>query len=271
VTVTVYRRALFLPDALRRAGLTVREEPGWQTRGRPPSSGSFDPRAFLLHHDASASGSSVPAGKDLVRDGRPGLAGPLSQIYYSFGIFYVLAAGRANHAGTGPGWGVVGRDLGNALAIGCEWDHTSGEPVSPSELADLTRGAAAILDALGADPYRAAFGHREYAPGRKIDPAGVDLDSWRDGIAAQIAELRAARNAPSRPPSAPSSRKAERMTIYRTADNSRALALFVPGLTFEPISNTERTVLLKGGTAEAVVTAKEWDAAERLAQRLAER
>lgn len=200
--MTVYRRAPFLADALRRADLHVVEEPGWKTRGRPLSSGSFDPRAFLLHHDASRVGESIPEGKNLVRDGRSDLAGPLSQLYYSFGTFYVLAAGRANHAGRGAGWGVVGENLGNALAIGCEWDHTTGEAASPRELADLTRGAAAVLDVLAADPRRAAFGHREYAPGRKTDPYGIDLNGWRSGIVRQIAALRAERSAAARPPAA---------------------------------------------------------------------
>lgn len=197
--MTTYRRALFLADVLRRADLHVVEEAGWKTRGRPISSGSFDPRAFLLHHDASRVGESIPEGKNLVRDGRSDLAGPLSQLYYSYGTFYVLASGRANHAGVGPGWGVVGKNLGNALAIGCEWDHTTGETVTAHELADLTRGAAAILDALAADPFRACMGHREYAPGRKTDPAAVDLVAYRRNVAAAISELRRARGVAARP------------------------------------------------------------------------
>lgn len=190
-----YRRALFLADALRRADLDVREVSGWQTRGRPPEIGSFDPRALMLHHDASARGRS-PGVLGMLEQGRPGIPGPLSQLWESFGTWYVVASGRANHAGVGDGWGRIPRDLGNTYAIGVETDHTTGEPWAEGEVGILARGFAALSVVMAIEPSEALSLHREYAPDRKIDAAGINGDRFRGRVAAQMVELRAAWNRP---------------------------------------------------------------------------
>lgn len=178
---------VWLADVLRAAGLTVLEEPGWKTAGRPVSTGGFAPKAVIWHHDASAAGIS-PNEPGYLSHGRPPEApGPLCQAWVRLdGVWVAIAAGRANHAGVGDGWGVIPEDQGNTYAVGIETDHTTGEKWPTAQLDSLRRGTAAILTRLDASPMLALCGHKEYAPGRKIDPAGLDLDSERRTVAAMM-------------------------------------------------------------------------------------
>ncbi len=174
----------WLADVLRAEGLTVNEFPGWKTRGRP---GPFAPKGWILHHDASAKGLSLYEPKFLAVTGRPaeGIPAPLAQTWVAKdGQWWVLAAGRCNHAGAGAGWGAIRAGQGNADSGGTEWDHTVGEGVTDVEWDSLTRGFAAITRRLGVDPADAVCGHREYAPGRKIDPTDVNLDTFRRRVKA---------------------------------------------------------------------------------------
>lgn len=178
--------ATWLADVLRAVGVRVVETPGWKTRGRPPSTGGFVPRSVMWHHDASSPGDSpnVPA---YIIAGRPaaGEPGPLAQLWVDRpGVWHVLAAGRCNHAGDGQGWGIIPADLGNTYAIGVETDHTTGEAWPDAQLVSLRVGTAAILERLKASPMLALCGHKEYAPDRKTDPDGLDLDSERRKVAA---------------------------------------------------------------------------------------
>lgn len=185
--------SLDLPAVLRTAGLSVFVHAGWQDRGRP---GTFTPRAVMIHHDASAVGPS-PTLDDYIIKGRPesGTPGPLSQLWvclgckgeHAVGTWHVLAAGRANHAGTGAGWGVVPKDSGNTYAYGVETDHTTGEAVDPTFRASIVKGSAALLKALGASPVNALPGHKDYAPGRKSDP-DWDMNLMRRDVAAAMTQ-----------------------------------------------------------------------------------
>lgn len=175
----------WLADVLRAAGCRVIEEDGWKTRGRD---GSFDPKAVMLHHDASPAGETSN-GVDVIRDGRPGLEGPLSQLWLSFdGVWHVVAAGRANHAGEGGPWGVIARDQGNRDAIGIETDHTTDEAWTGAQRSEALRGVHAIAERLGITTReeidRAITAHKEYAPDRKIDPDPMDMDNARAQLAA---------------------------------------------------------------------------------------
>lgn len=190
-----YVRALFLADVLRRADLHVREVDGWRTRGRPASVGSFDPRALMLHHDASSKGPS-PSVLRIIRDGREGLPGPLSQLWHTFGVWHVVASGRCNAGGLGNGWGRIPRDSANTYAIHVETDHTTGEPWREDDLDSLVRGFAALADAMSIDPARSLCGHKEYAPTRKIDPAGISMDAFRIKVERTMRDLRASRDRP---------------------------------------------------------------------------
>jgi len=174
----------WLADVLRDAGCTVVEESGWKTRGRD---GSFTPRGVMMHHDASPAGETSN-GVDVIRDGRPGLAGPLAQLWLAYdGTWHVVAAGRANHAGEGQ-WHDIPRDQGNTYCIGIETDHTTDESWSGGQRSAALAGVAALCDRLGirtrdglADWFCA---HKEYAAGRKPDPDPLDMDYAREQLLA---------------------------------------------------------------------------------------
>ena len=175
----------WLADVLRAAGCTVIEEDGWKTRGRD---GSFTPKAIMLHHDASPKGETSN-GVEVIRDGRPGLSGPLSQLWLSYdGVWHVVAAGRANHAGEGGPWGVISTDDGNGDAIGIETDHTTDEKWSDPQRSEGLRGVHALAQKLGITTReeidRAITAHKEYAPDRKVDPDPMDMDNARAQLAA---------------------------------------------------------------------------------------
>ncbi len=185
LTSPPYTWCTWLADVLRAAGLQVVEYPGWQTRGRPPGTRRFTPRGMLIHHDASAVGATPAMARFCAAVGRPDVPPPLSQLWLGKdGVWHVLAAGRANHAGAGQ-VGPIPLDSGNAYLIGVEWDHTVGEPVSAVEWDSYTRGCAAILAHLGADETW-LWAHREYAPGRKVDPSGVDMTAFRTAVASLL-------------------------------------------------------------------------------------
>ena len=178
---------LWVPGTLRAAGLHVVEVPGWRTRGH---GGTFAPRAILVHHDASSIGPTpgtvdyLVAGYRSARDRHYD-----AQLWVdTAGTWYVTAAGSAQHAGAGSGWGAVPAGQGNEYALGVETDHTVGEPWQGRLLSSLTRGLAALCRARGWDPRRAVMGHKEYAPGRKPDPAGLDMDGERRAVAAEMEE-----------------------------------------------------------------------------------
>lgn len=169
----------WLAQALRDAGLKVAEQPGWQDRGRGPMG---EVRGVLCHHTAGPRTGIMPSLR-VITDGRPGLPGPLSQLGLGRdGTWFVVAAGRANHAGAGK-WDSV--TTGNSSFIGVEAEN-SGLPDDPwpkVQMDSYRRGVAAILKRLGADETMCC-GHKEYAlpKGRKPDPS-FDMDDFRSGVA----------------------------------------------------------------------------------------
>lgn len=171
----------WLADVLRAAGVPVAEYPGWRTR---TASGSFNPVGVIWHHDASMPGPSPALARVIAEVGNASTPPPLSQAWVDMaGVWHVIAAGRANHAGTGSGWGRIRGNQGNTDAIGVETDHTVNEPWPGPQLASLRVGTRAILARLGASPGNALCGHKEYAPGRKIDPDGLDMNLERRLVA----------------------------------------------------------------------------------------
>lgn len=184
----VYQRDLAM--ILRDAGVEVVEYAGWKDRGRPPAGRNFNPHGMVIHHDASAVGPSPDLARYIAEIGRPpGTPAPLSQIWVGKrGVWHVLAAGKANHAGEGNGWGSIRAGLGNDDALGVEWDHTTGEKVTPEEYASLVLGTAAIFRAKGWSVDRACPGHKEYAKGRKTDP-DIDMPRFRRDVKRVIAKM----------------------------------------------------------------------------------
>jgi hypothetical protein len=168
----------WLPAVLEDAGLKVAEVPGWRTRGRAEM-GTV--RGVICHHTATAAGGNMPTLQVLI-DGRPDLAGPLCQLGLGRdGTYYVVAAGRANHAGAGTWEGI---STGNSSFIGIEAEH-DGDPKTPwpdVQMDAYRRGVAAILKHIGAAS-NMCCGHKEYAPLRKTDPT-FDMPEFRSAVTA---------------------------------------------------------------------------------------
>lgn len=169
----------WLPEVLREAGLKVAEVEGWATRGRGDMD---DVRGVMLHHTGTSAGGNMPT-LGVLKAGRSTLPGPLAQLGLGRdGTFYVIAAGRANHAGRGV-WQTVTN--GNRCFIGIEAENAGGGADTwPDVQSDACRrGVAAILRRLAA-PASMCCGHREYAQpeGRKVDPR-FDMAAERRRIA----------------------------------------------------------------------------------------
>src|SRR5262245_61072794 len=177
----------WLAEVLEDAGLKVAEQPGWRTRGRGDIGRV---RGVICHHTAGPLTGIMPS-LGIVTNGRPDLPGPLSQLCLGRdGTFFVVAAGRANHAGKGNWQGITS---GNASFIGIEAEntgHISGPKADPwpdVQMDAYRRGVAAILKKLGANAIMCC-GHKEYAlpVGRKPDPT-FDMDDFRFRVAAIMA------------------------------------------------------------------------------------
>lgn len=169
-----------LPTKLRERGLTVREVAGWEVRGYEfPTR----PDGALRHWDAAQS-THPTAALGVVTNGRSDLPGPLCHVYQSrytdengLDIVYVVASGKANHAGKGEWNGIVGNY--NLLGVEIAW---SGPSETFPEKRKLTSELVmrALLDCCaGTNPNDVAE-HREYATphGRKID-TNLDGDELR--------------------------------------------------------------------------------------------
>jgi Putative peptidoglycan-binding domain-containing protein len=175
---------IWLPHVLKSAGLKVATVPGWESRGRAEMG---EIRGVICHHTGGERHGNMPTLQILI-DGRPDLSGPLAQLGLGRdGTFYVIAAGRCNHAGAGI-WNEVTN--GNSNFIGIEAENTGGAndfPWPAVQVDAYQRGVAAILKFVG-QPAGACAGHKEYARplGRKQDPV-FNMDEFRSAIDAILA------------------------------------------------------------------------------------
>jgi len=173
----------WLPEVLEDAGLKVAEQPGWRTRGR----GEMDTVKGVICHHTSGSAHGIMPSLGVITNGRPDLAGPLAQLGLGRdGTFFVVAAGRCNHAGRGM-W--QGLSTGNSNFIGIEAENTgsANDPWPAVQLDAYQRGVAAILKKIGANAIMCC-GHKEYAlpHGRKDDPS-FDMIDFRAQVASILA------------------------------------------------------------------------------------
>jgi hypothetical protein len=236
----------WLPAVLNQAGLKVAEVPGWEGRGR----GEMGAIAGVIcHHTAGPRSGNMPSLNTLI-NGRPDLPGPLSQLGIGRdGTYYVIAAGRCNHAGTGRWQGV---SEGNSRFIGIEAENTglpNDMPWPGVQLDAYRRGVAAILAHAGL-PAICCAGHKEYAlpAGRKSDPPfdmeefRREVDGFMDGSTPQPLLIPSA-EPPTRPDGLPG-----RLTVRRgsTGDDVRRLQL---ALQLEPADG------IFGADTEAAVRA----------------
>jgi len=179
-------RLLWLPNALAAEGLYVVEVPGWRTRGAGTM--HHTPTVVVAHHTATPArqpGDYPSLG--IVRDGRRDLRGPLSHLGLGrSGRVYVIASGKANHAGVGRWQGVTS----SIDTIGIEAEHpgTGGTPWPQEQLDAYDRVCAALLRYTGR-PAGYLCAHREWAlpPGRKPDPTGIDMHAMRRRVADLLA------------------------------------------------------------------------------------
>lgn len=167
-----------LVSHLRRWGLKVEESEGWRHRGRPYN---FYPRAVIVHHTASGAQSGNFASEGVVTNGYEGLPGPLCQVLLGRdGKVKLIAAGYANHAGYGGPKEGIPENQGNTYSIGIEAENNGlGEPWTKAQLNAYYRLCAALMVWIGRKDVDRVFGHKEWAPGRKIDPAGINMDKFR--------------------------------------------------------------------------------------------
>src|SRR5215831_10761424 len=172
---------IWLPDVLKGAGLKVALVDGWQDRGRGDVGRIM---GVLCHHTAGPKNGNMPSLNTLVQ-GRSDLPGPLAQLGLGRdGTYFVLAAGRANHAGKGNWKGILN---GNTNLIGIEAENTGLPNDSPWPVVQIDayhRGVATILKHIGRG-FEFCAGHKEYAlpTGRKSDP-NFAMDPFRSAVAA---------------------------------------------------------------------------------------
>jgi len=179
----------WLPQVLLDAGLKVAEQPGWRTRGR----GDVGPiKGVMCHHTAGAKTGNMPS-LGIVTNGRPGLDGPLAQLCLGRdGTYFVVAAGRCNHAGPGNWQGFT---AGNTNFIGIEAENTGfltgpkADPWPAVQMDAYRRGVAAILKKIRADAIMCC-GHKEYRlpVGFKNDPT-FDMNDFRLQVSMIIAGI----------------------------------------------------------------------------------
>jgi N-acetylmuramoyl-L-alanine amidase/LysM domain len=161
-----------LADVLRRAGLRVREVDGWQQRQRGGSGYSQSgPIGIIVHHTASSSGWDGQQDANFLTfqcDVKP-----MANLYLDRGgQWWVLAGGATNTNGAGGPWGPIPVDSANSRVIGIEAGNNGvGEPW-PDVMQDAyVAGVAALADGYRIEPGN-VLSHQEWAPTRKVDPAG---------------------------------------------------------------------------------------------------
>lgn len=198
---------IWLADVLRaqRPALTVRELPDWQQYGH----GDFrDIWGVMVHHTGNANADAMS-----IRNGRPDLKGPLSQLHIAQdGTVTVVAAGVAWHAGAGSYPGLP-TDYANWHTIGieCAWPRdTSLNPATQTrerwpdaQIIAMRDTVAAILAKLGYGTER-VIGHKEWA-GRaqgKWDPGNLDMNWFREEVGKALRGDFRKPDKPSPPPAA---------------------------------------------------------------------
>lgn len=171
-------RLTALPDYCRLFGLDPIIVDGFWSRGSDfPST----PIVSLDHHTAGPATGYLPSLGTLIQ-GRPDLPGPLCngaapRSEVGDNRVYLIASGRANHAGAGYWLGAKG----NSDTVGLERELVgNGSDLTPWRNEVSIRWHAAVTTLLNVEADHVAR-HAEFAlpPGRKPDTAGVNGDWLR--------------------------------------------------------------------------------------------
>jgi hypothetical protein len=167
-----------LTGRLRLYGLTVVEVAGCHTRGLEfPSR----PDGAIRHWTAGPISGVTPT-LGVVTNGRSDLVGPLCNVYQSrsvdaagLDIAYVVATGKANHAGEGTWNGTTGNY--GFLGLEIEWAGPTENFLVRRRKETSERIMRAMLDCCAGVNPNDVCEHREYAPKRKIDTnlSGAEL------------------------------------------------------------------------------------------------
>lgn len=166
---------LDLPRWIAEAGIDVGTWPGWENNSR--STGGFDAVWGILWHH-TAGGPNQDTWASARQQFETGTDRPIANLTLGRdGLVIVGAAGASNHAGKGGPYptskGVIPLDQGNRYLLGIEMcNRGTGELWTPKQLEVARRLGAVLSMRLGLDPLRDNIAHYEWAPTRKIDPAG---------------------------------------------------------------------------------------------------
>lgn len=178
------------PQILRQAGLKVTVLPGWKTRGRPASTGGFDPIGVLCHHTATTVTWTIAAVIRLLTGGRTDLPGPLAQFGLGRdGRVYLIAAGRCNHAGAAKASGSVAAGDGNTLYIGIEAFNSGGtEGWTKAQYQAYVLLAAVLSVRITKSSSETVRGHKETSVTGKVDPS-FNMTEFRRDVDAVMKSL----------------------------------------------------------------------------------
>ena len=160
-----------------------RVPPSWQVRPSPNHSARAHPvTAIVLHADAS---SRVESSLDWIRR-------PESKVSYHVLIgrngaaFSVVSPDMvAWHAGQSS---MDGERFVNRFSVGvCLSNRNDGVEPYPMTQQGSAADVCAVLCGFYGIPVERIVTHAMVSPGRKTDPRGLDLDAFRDMVAARLA------------------------------------------------------------------------------------
>lgn len=168
-----------LANVARRTGYPVTEVAGWKTRGHGPQPAVL---GIVAHHTAGATAGGDYPSLGVVRDGRTGLPGPLSQFGLGrSGRIYVIAAGRCYH--NAPSTSTYHT---NSNSLGIEAENNGRQPWPAVQLDAYYKLCGELCREFGLTAARVK-GHKEVNT-QKPDPHSVNMNDFRTRVARVIAE-----------------------------------------------------------------------------------
>lgn len=210
-----YALAPRIARAVKKSGLDVVWVGDWEGRGRATMRGV---KTITLHHTAtprSFKRSTEYPTFNVVKNGRPGLPGPLAQLGLGrTGVVYVFAAGVANHAGKSRS-----STMTNSYAIGIEAEGAM-EDWPKAQYDAYLKLVRALLDEFDLSESR-ALRHAETCspPGRKSD-ASFNGDTFRKRL--KLTKTGGRPPAPKPTTTTPAPRKGILDMSFKTSDRRTA-------------------------------------------------
>jgi len=245
-----------LDTIARRTGYPVTEVDGWKTRGHGPQPYV---KGIVAHHTAGHDDMKV------VRDGRPGLDGPLSHFWLKHdGSIYVIAAGRCWH--NAPSTSL---NHSNSYSIGIEAENDGKEPWPEKQLDAYYKLCAELCKAYDLSA-SAVKGHKEVNTS-KVDPHSLNMNTFRSNVAKAMgvkapvkAKPKPGVKAPSFPGrliSYPPMTSGSDVKLWQTRMHDRGWSIAIDGL-YGPDSRETCIAFQKekGLSPDGIVGPKTWDA-----------